>query len=301
MFNYILNLLWEFISDIPKDTWRDVLLSSIIIPIVFWTFSQARNYWIDQRPINRLFKHYRNNGSEVLVYLSQLSSAIKDKNGIDILNPNPIYIAKFPMPLPTDQNNLFTSNYQNIDPVWSESDGKCSAEILNTIGKISKARKFRIASTINDWRCHNNPIITIGFNPKTRDLLNYCHPIYFQSPNNLNLKIEGHDINLDSTLPNDAGVIQKTKISDSRSDVFILAGLGTTGTEVAGKVFSSNANDLGRLYGNKPFCLLFKTDINISHGFYTIVGVFPKPNLWSAIFHPITYIKWKRKKLYPKR
>lgn len=298
--NNIFNSIWEFILCIPKDTWRDVLLSSVILPIVFWMFSQTQKYWVNQRPINRLFKGFRNNGEEVLIYLSELSSSIIDDTGGIILNPNPRYIAKYPMPIPTDQNSRETKYYQNIDPVWSQSDGKCSAEILNTIGKISKPRKFRIANTINDWRCHYNPIITIGFNPKTRDLLNYCSPIFFQTLNDDTcLKINGHEIKLDCSFPKDAGIIQKTQITDTESSVIILAGLGTSGTEVAGKVLSTNAHDLGRLYSNKPFCLLFSTDINISHGFYSIKGVFPKPHWSSAVLHPTTYFKWKRKKVFP--
>jgi hypothetical protein len=292
MFIDILNSISNFFSQIKIDTWRDVFLSSFIIPIVFWCFTRIRKIWINNIPLSQLFKGYRNNGKEILVFLSQLSNIHND-------TANPTYFTRYPSPLPINQNNLASKNYHNIDPVWSESDGKCVAHILNILGKINNPRNYRIANTIHNWRSHNSPIFTIGFNPKTNNLLNYCKPLNFDVNNGQSITIEGHSFALDCICPNDAGIIQKTIISETNSSVFIIAGLGTAGTEVAGKLLSSYAVDLGKLFGNKPFCLAFTTDIDIVEGNTIIKGVYPSPHWSKAIFYPFTYFKWYRKNIFP--
>lgn len=88
-------------------------------------------------------------------------------------------------------------------------------------------------------------------------------------------------------------------MTNSKMPVFILAGLGTTGTEAAGKVLNENCISLGKLCGNGSFCVLFKTDITKGSNYYEIKGIFPKPKLYRAFWYPLTFIKWHFKKIYP--
>jgi hypothetical protein len=292
MFFNILSSVKNFFFHIPSDTWRDVILNSIIIPIVFEFYSQLRSIWLNSYPLSQLFYGYRNSDYEILVFLSQLSSF---RIGLS----NPSYFSNYPSPLPNNHNKLATKNFQNIDPLWSQSDGKCVSHILNIIGKINITLNYRIANTILDWRNHYNPIFTIGFNPKTVNLYNYCNPLYFDVSNGNSITIQGHSFVLDCNYPKDAGIIQKTIITETNSSVFIIAGLGTTGTEVAGYLLSSNAVDLGKLYGNKAFCLAFKTDMDMAEVNSVIKGVYPRPHWSKAIFYPVTYFKWKTKNVFP--
>ena len=142
-------------------------------------------------------------------------------------------------------------------------------------------------------------IFTVGFNPKTTDLLSICFPINFRLNEGLTLNIDGHAHDLNAEYPDDAGIIQKTFYKQSNIPVFILAGLGTMGTETAGIVLNEKAIQLGKLYGNDSFCILFKTDITRGNKYYEIKGIFPKPQWYRAIWYPTTYFKWWKRKIFP--
>lgn len=289
----------EFFSGISKDSWRDVVLSSLLIPLVFYLFTKLRTWLVSLRPLNLLLAGYRKSKKDILIFLSQLSGATNQNNQLQ-LTPNQLYISRFPKPLPQNQNTVGLRAYQNIDPVWSQSDGQCAAEVFNLLGQISKHQGFRIADTIRDWNEYSNPVFTVGFNPKTHDLLNCCTPINFQlGSNGMNLSIQGHASALGAAYPADAGIVQKTFVSNSNVPVFILAGLGTTGTEASGKVLNENCIALGKLYGSSSFCVLFKTDITRGSSYYEMTGIFPKPQLYRALWYPITFYKWYRKKIFP--
>lgn len=286
----------DFFTTISYSTWQGIVLSSFFIPLVFYLASKIRTWFISLHPVNELFSGYRKSKEDILIFLSQLSAI----NNQGQLNIRQNYISRYPQPIPGNQNNLASRAYRNIDPVWSQSDGQCGAEVFNILGRIKRIKGFRIADTIKDWNEIAHPVFAIGFNPKTRDLLNCCTPINFNLENNDSaLSIDGHTFSLGARYPNDAGVVQKTFVNNNDKPVFILAGLGTTGTEVAGQVLNQNSVPLGKLYGNQPFCVLFKADITRRSSHYEIKAVFPKPKIHRSILYPITFIKWHRKKIFP--
>lgn len=288
----------DFFTSIPIDSWRDVVLSSFLIPTVFYLFTKMRRWLVSIRPINLVLAGYRNSKKVILIFLSQLSRENNLNNHLHSTQ-NQLYISRFPKPLPLNQNNLGIRTYQNIDPVWSQSDGQCAAEVFNLLGQINKHNGFRIADTLKDWNTHFSPIFSIGFNPKTLDLMDYCSPINFKlEANDSKLSIPEHNLALEAEYPSDAGILQKTFTTNSNTPVFILAGLGTTGTEAAGKVLNENCIALGKLYGSGSFCVLFKTDITRGSEYYEIKGIFPKPNHYRALLYPLTFIKWNFKNMY---
>jgi hypothetical protein len=293
----MLNRIIDFFLNIPKDTWRDVVLSSMLIPLSFYSATKLRIWLESLRPKNSIFHGYKSAKNDILIFLSQLSAADDQQN----MKTNQKYITSFPKSLPNNRNHLETQNYINIDPIWSQSDGLCATQVFNILGQINKYQDFRVADTIIDWNKRSNPIFTIGFNPKTIDLINSCAPINFQlNENGTTISLKEHMLILDAIYPNDAGIIQKTFISNTNIPVFILAGLGTTGTEVAGKVLNQNCVALGKLYGNKSFCLLFRTEITKGSSYYDLKCAYPKPQIIRALFYPVTYIKWYKKKLFLK-
>jgi hypothetical protein len=289
----------DFFTGIPKDSWRDVVISSFLIPIVFYLFTKLRTWLVSTQPINLVLEGFRNSKKDILIFLSQLSGANNHNNQLQ-LTQNQLYVSRFPQPLPQNHYIFGIRTYQNIDPVWSQSDGQCAAEVFNLLGQINKHDGFRIADTLKDWNEQFSPIFSIGFNSKTLDLMNYCSPINFQlGANGANLSISGNNLALGAAYPSDAGILQKTFMSNSRMPVFILAGLCTIGTEAAGKVLNENCISLGKLYGRGSFCLLFQTDITRGSDYYEIKGIFPKPKLYRALWYPLTFIKWHLKKIYP--
>ena len=285
----------DFFNITDKAIWQHVVLVAILIPLVLLVLEKIKKWYINAKPLSLLLNGYKNSNFEVLLFLSQLSGA----NDSHQKNPNQKYIASFPMPLPTDKNNLEYRRYQNIDPVWSETDGRCAADVFNILGRVSIIKDIRIADTIKDWDKHRNPIFTIGFNPKTVDLEKECKKINYEGYNSGYLKIEGHDLKLDSRYPKDAGIIQKTFLNNTTVPVFILAGLGTNGTATSGYFLNENCLELGKLYGNEAFCVLLQTDITKGRNYYEIKGVYPRPNMLRAFLYPIVFYTWNKKNVFP--
>jgi hypothetical protein len=113
------------------------------------------------------------------------------------------------------------------------------------------------------------------------------------------ISIQDHAIQLNAISPNDAGVVQKTFLNNSKNPVIMLAGLGTTGTQAAGNVLNENCVALGKLFGNQPFCVLFQANVQQGASSYDIRAIFPKPHWSKCLFYPATYIKWYRRKIFP--
>ena len=301
--NNIMQEIIEFFTGIKKESWRDVVISSFLIPLVFYLVTKLRIWQVSLRPLNLVLKGYRKSNKDILIYLSQLSAAEYQNEELQLKN-NPIYLIRHPNPRPQDHANLEKVLRCNIDPVWAQSDGQCAAEVFNLLGRINKFEGFRIANTIKDWNKQLNPIFSIGFNPKTEQLMETCTPINFQIKviNSLSeLSINGHDITLGAYFNLEGGIIQKTFIGSTKVPVIILAGLGTTSTEAAGKVLNENCIAFGKLYGSSSFCVLIETAITIGSDYNKIIGIFPQPKLYRAFWYPITYIKWHRKKVSPLR
>jgi len=280
----------DFIFVKDKTILQDVFLSSLSIPLVWTFFNFLLRWWKQSRPLSLILKGYKDSETEVLVFLSQLSSADKDF----VKNQDQQYIIEYPHPLPTNKKNLTIAPRHNIDPVWSEADGLCVADVFNILGRIKKIKNIKIASLIKDWDRRENPIFTIGFNPKTDDLIKESRPIYFKLNANQSLSVEGLKDDITAYTPNDGGIIQKTFIKDTKTPVIILAGLGTTGTEVAGSLFNKKAKELGKLYGDRSFCLAYKADISKGRNYFNIQSIFPSISFLNILCYPITYLRWKK-------
>ncbi len=291
-----MNSIFIFFSSAPEHVWQELVLDSLVLPMVFLLFEKLKKWFNNTRPLSLLLKGIKKSELEVLIYLSQLSVADDNFNKVS----SPKYIAQFPNPLPTNRLNVATRHFQNIDPIWSESDGVCSAEILNLLGRAGNS-KFRIADTSKDWDKHLNPKFTIGFNPKTHDLIKDCSHIYFNYPVNSELQILGNSIKLGCQNSNDAGIIQKTYVKNTKIPVFILAGLGVMGTEVSGNILNKHCVELGKLYGKIAFCLLFSTDITKGKEYFEITAAYPKIPVHRIILYPVTSFKWYKKNIFPSK
>ena len=297
--NHMIQEIIDFFTGIPKDSWRDMVLSSFLIPLVFYLITKLRIWLESIQPKNLVLSGFQKSKKDILIFLTQLSG-VHNQNNQWHLTQNQLYLSRFPQPLPHNKTNLGIHTYHNIDPVWSQSDGLCAAEVFNLIGQINMHNGIRIADTLRDWNEHFSPIFSIGFSPKTHDLINLCYPINFQLRKEFNnLSISGNNLVLEAGYPCDAGILQKTYTTSSKVPVFILAGLGTTGTEAAGKVLNENCISFGKLYGRGSFCVLFKTDITRGSDYYEINGIYPKPKLFRALWYPKTFINWHLKKIYP--
>ena len=276
-----------------KTVWQDVLFSSFLIPIIIFLGVKFLKWWDKIRPSRLIFKDYLTKDSRVFIFHSQMSSADDNWN----LKSDPRYITRFPQPTPTNHANLGEQKKCNIDPVCSAADGECVADIFNILGLVQKTKNICIGDLINDWNVWSDFIFSVGFNPKTYKLMEKCNPIFFELDDQV-LKIKNTDTSFDSYSPNDAGVIQKTFDKESKNPIFILAGLGTTGTSAAGCVLKNNFIKLGKLFGNNPFCVFFKVKIDEGKNSASIQKIVPKPQWFQAVLHPILYFDFKNKNYF---
>lgn len=294
-------MFWEYLTKIlaftgVKDAavWQDVLLGVLLIPFAIEFLRWVIDFLNNQKPLRLLLKEFLASDANTLIFLSQLSAI--NENGK--VNCDQKYVIKYPNPLPTAKKAIKLAFRKNIDPVWSEGDGECLASVYNVFGRVGKVKGVRIGDSVEDWDKWSNPTISIGFSPKTHKLIEKCEPIYFKIAEN-ELSIKGNALKLDSYIPNDAGIVQKTFIRDSNSPVFILAGLGTMGTSIAGYYLGKTCVELGKLYGNKPFCLLLSAKTDEGKESVTIRAAYPKPAISRIIMHYFTYRKLNRNSIFP--
>ena len=291
---WLTNLL-DFTGVNDRTVWQDILVSAILLPLFFLATQRVFIFLDRNRPTKVLLKGYLKKGGRVLIFLSQLKAV--DGSGNKLANPQ--YINEFPAPLPTDRSRLETHRKQNIDPVWSEGDGECLASVYNILGRAEKVSDIEIADTIKDWSRHSQPIISIGFNPKTLDLEKRCTNLdYVLERDTASISMPVIDKKVDAYLPNDGGVIQKTFLKSTGQPVLILAGLGTVGTSAAGFVLSQEVRSIGKLYADKSFCMLFKADTNIGRSSGELQFIYPAPSFWRKISHFITYSDYRRRGVF---
>ncbi len=289
MWDKITTLL-SFTGIEDKSVWQDVIFSSFLLPIIIFLGIKLSEWWNKVRPSRLVFKGYLDKDSRVFIFHSQMSSVDDDWD----LKDNPKYITRFPQPIPNDHAKLGVQQKLNIDPVSSCSDSECVANIFNILGLVNKTKNIFIGDLINDWNVWADPIFSVGFNPKTHKLIERCGPIFFEL-NDTALKLKNTNISFDSYLPNDAGIIQKTFDRESKTPVFILAGLGTMGTSEAGFILKSNFIKFGKLFGNNSFCVFFKVKIDEGKNSALMLKITPKPKWFIIIFHPVLYFSFRKK------
>jgi len=212
-------------------------------------------------------------------------------------NPDQKYITRYPEPLPTDHTNLGTQRKLNIDPVLSEAEAECLADVYNILGKVGKVNNINLGDLINDWNIWSDPIFSVGFNPKTNKLIEKCSPIYFELIDGL-LLIKSKNITYNAILPNDAGIIQKTFTKDTNNPVFILAGLGTIGTSATGYILRQYFIKIGKLFGSNPFCIFLKVKIDEGRTSAFIDKILPAPSWCRIILYPLTYYSFRKKNIF---
>lgn len=291
--------MWQSLQNFLRITgvedltvWQDIVFSSILIPLVLSIYATISNFWRETRPLKLLLKGFGSKSESVLVFLSQLHACNEDfteqilKQKYFILTPNP---------MPGHKSTMKVHGRQQIDPVWSEGDGECLADIYNVFGKSNKGEDMRVADTILDWDTWSKPVISIGFNPKTEKLIEKCSPIDFKYELG-SLSIPKLKVSLNSYIPNDAGIIQRTFMKDSKIPVFILAGLGVLGTSAAGYCFKQECVTLGKLYGSGPFCVLLSAKTDEGRSSANPVAIYPQPPIFNTLLHPLTY--YSRRKLF---
>ncbi len=276
---------------IPKDLsiWQGALLDAILIPFVIIAVAKIIKFYDSKRPGKLLLSKFCNQGKRVLIFTSQLSSLLPTGG----LNLNPQYVAIIPHKTPTG-TKILTKGYQNIDPVWSEADGECLADIYNVLGKVDKTENIDVGNInkhLDDW---DSSIFSVGFNYKTDMILKKYKPVHFS------LKLGGVKLKNSKKIYSyingvDHSVIQKTLNEDTGQPAFVLAGMGTLGTAAAGYYFRNNYIDMGKMFGDESFVILLSANLGEGKTSARMIKSYPKIKTLNKIFHPIVYWEKYRK------
>ena len=289
MWDEIVSLM-NFTGIVDKTVWQDVIISSFLIPLMIFLFSELRKWWDKTRPSHQILKDYIDNDTDIYIFHSQMSAADENFN----LKSKQNYISRFPQPIPSNSANLGAQKKFNIDPVSSGADGECVATIFNILGLVQKTRNIHIGDIIRDWGLWAVPMFLVGFNPKTEKIIERGVPIDFEMVGSA-FKIKNSNISYGCIFPDDAGVIQKTFDRDFDNPIFILAGLGTTGTSAAGLILKNNFVSFGKLFGNDRFCVFLKAKIDEGNTSASIQKIVPKPKWYRIFIHPLLYFSFKNK------
>lgn len=297
-------IFWNSLTDKMAFTgindvtvWQDVIISALLIPVVIFLGNKLLSWWTEIQPTHLVLKNFLQKDKNIFIFHSQMSGADEDWN----FNPNQKYITRFPDPLPSNHANLSVQPKKNVDPVISQAESDCLTDIYNTLGRAGKIKSITRGDLINDWNIWSRPIISVGFNPKSMKLIEKCKPVFFElilSANQGFIKIKEYEISYGATMPNDAGIIQKTFIKNSAIPVLLLAGLGTMGTSITGYILRKNVIDFGKLYGNKPFCAFLKVKINEGREAVVLDKIFPRPSWDRIALYPTTFLRLNRRKVF---
>lgn len=299
-------MFWENVKKFLSFTgisevtvWQDVAISAILIPVVLIVVNWLLDYWRSTRPPRSLLSGFLDERIPILVFHSQMSGADDNWN----FNPDQKYITRYPDPLPSNSAHLGVQKKLRIDPILSQAEVDCLADIYNILGRCGRVENTVSADLINDWNKWSNPMFSVGFNPKTMKLIEKCEPMYFEllsntSKGGMEIRDIGQKVSYDSFLPNDAGVIQKTYVKGERTPVFIMAGIGTAGTSACGFVLSKHLAELGKLYGDSPFCVFLRVTTNEGRESAYIDRICPRPAWFRVVLHLLTYYRFERNHLF---
>ena len=68
-------------------------------------------------------------------------------------------------------------------------------------------------------------------------------------------------------------------------------GLGCLATESVGRFFRSQFLQLGKMYGNRPFVAIIKSNLYEGKESYVLYDYYPEPTVIRKIVFPITWFK----------
>lgn len=274
-----------------NDIVAGAILGSIIIPLIFYLILFLHRKYISLLPANSLLGQFKDNEIECLFFLKEL---------YDIQKSNE-YLFKIPDFFPP-HTTMKEQRAINIPRVFAKADTECLNDVMNVLGTVGKNKNIEIASIETDWDVWNKPLISIGGNYKTERILERCKPIYVEqgfADIDLNgkkeksyyFKLKNKKEKLFAIIPDDYGIVHKTKDISTGNDVFFILGLGCLATESVGRFFRSQFLQLGKMYGNRPFVAIIKSNLYEGKESYVLYDYYPEPTFIRKIVFPITWFK----------
>lgn len=153
--------------------------------------------------------------------------------------------------------------HPHIDKVWSEVEGRASAELLNLLGNFGKRDKLEIVEMSNGYGSWDTNMIVLGAQAvKSMEFYEFMECVGY--------KVNEHDIydnQNNEVVPREDGygygVIIKAKNPAMKNGIGILiGGFGVLGTEAAAYYFISNIAELGREFDKDYFSIIVRAKVS---------------------------------------
>ena len=277
-----------------NDIVAGAILGLIIIPLMSYLVKFLYRKYISLLPANSLLGQLRDDSIECLFFLKELYDITKSNE----------YFFKNPDFFPPHTSGK-EEKAINIPRVFAKADAECLTDFINVLGAVGKTKNIKVSSLETEWDIWNKPIVSIGGNYKTYRIFERCEPIYTElgidnlpksTEKSAYFKMKNKSEKLFPTIPNDYGLIHKTKDKKSGNDIFVIMGLGCLGTVSGGKFFRNNFLQIGKMYGNKPFAIIVKSNLYEGKESYVLYDYYPEPSLIRKIIFPFTWLKIFRHK-----
>ncbi len=282
----VTNLL-SFTGVDDSNTWKEIFISSILIPVVIFLSLALHNWYKNARPLWQVLHGFSDASNNIYIFLSQLLPV----NEYGVENTQQKYVIRYLNPIPSNGLRTNKADRRNISPVWPEAEGLVLGNIYNLLGKLKRTDNIHLGSLIHDWEKIQFPTICIGFNPKYDQIKELCNTDFTYNRSSIQLKDSNNSI---SPYGVDGAVIQKTYYNNTSIPIFILAGLGIAGTKASGYILSKYAVDFGKLYGRKPFCILIKTSSKDGLESSVIVEMTSNVSWLNKIKYPFVFLKYRK-------
>lgn len=235
---------------ISGETWAGAILGavlgSIVIPLTYFTLTQALSWWRSSRPASRLLGQIVRPDAPCKIFIRDL---ILEKNAA-ILSVEPrVGVGRVP----------------NVLELWADVDGKALAYIFNVLGRVGKSQNVnivRMSDDVGEWSAH---MFVIGAQArKSYD--------FYQEMKNVAFRIDDENIidnRENKIVPREAGygygVILKASnpfYSDGNGVAFLIGGYGALGTAAASYYFREHFLSLGREFGKSCFGVIVRARVS---------------------------------------
>lgn len=231
------------------DVWTGAvfgaILSSIVIPIVWFGLRVCYNRYRNSRPRIRLLGGLAQDSQACTIFIR------------DFLLPNNSQIL-------AAEPCVGIGQVPNVRDLWADVDARALSHVFNVLGQAGKQNDIHIVRMSKDTGIWNTHIVVIGGqSQKSFDFYaRLQHVFYKMDSQNIIESQTGQPILKD---PNYGyGIILKVRNpykNEGEGIGLLVGGFGTLGTAAAGYYLREHAEELGRQFGTKCFGVVIRASI----------------------------------------
>ena len=269
---------------LEKDFIKGAILGSLVIPSILFLIQSIINFLINKHPKRILFGSLILNNVPCYIYFVRLFGSERQNE----------YLYDLPNYFPPHTSNRVGKKI-NVPYVWAEADGKCLADVINTLGNIGKTRGIHIKNPAVDWDLWDGNIICIGGSSKVYTILDKCSQKFCTLSNDKSRIRMPSGEELNAIEGNDYGMIQKIRNPSNGLNYWIIMGIGVNGTLAASFYLRNYSREMGIMFEGRGFCCIVKCKIDQGPDSGVLYRAWPRPHWYKKFFHPFLWFnKYKK-------